>query len=67
MRAKDFQQLNNASKIVGIVIEICALLQIFLPILENRELLTQVLATESMTIYKSEQNRPEKVLCVNVA
>ena len=38
------------------------MLQIFLPILENRELL----ATKSMTICYSEQNRPDKSLCVNV-
>ncbi len=50
---------------MGIVIKICALLQIFLPILENRELLTHVIATKSMTqmrdmsmtIYYSNQNR----------
>ena len=59
---------------MGIVIKICALLQIFLPILENRELLTHVIATKSMTqmrdmsitIYYSEQNRPDKSLCVNI-
>ena len=51
---------------MGIVIKIYALLQIFLQIFENRELLTQVLATKSMTIYYSEQNRPDKSLCVNV-
>ena len=48
------------------MIKICALLQIFLPILESGELLTQVLATISMTIYYSAQNRPDKSLCVNV-
>ncbi len=48
-RAKDIQQLINGRRIVGIVIKICALLQIFLPILENRELLTHVIATKSMT------------------
>ena len=70
---------NNSSteelRIVGIVIKICALLQIFLPILENRELLTHMIATKSMTqmrdnmsmtIYYSEQNRPDKLLCVNI-
>ena len=48
---------------MGIVTKICALLQTFLPILENRELLTYVMATKSMTqirdmsmtIYYSEQ------------
>ncbi len=34
---------------MGIVIKICALLQIFLPILENGELLAHVIATKSMT------------------
>ena len=73
LRAKDIQQLINGRRIVGIVIKICALLQIFLPILENGELLTHVIATKSMTqmrdmsmaIYYSEQNRPDKSLCVN--
>ncbi len=51
---------------MGIVIKICALLQIFLPILENRELSTQVLATKSIRIYYSEQNRADKWLCVNI-
>ena len=59
---------------MGIVIKICALLQIFLPILENRELLEHVIATKSMTqvrdmsmtIYCSEQHRPDKSLCVNI-
>ena len=51
---------------MGIVIKICALLQIFLPILENRELLAQSLATKSIRIYYSEQNRADKWLCVNV-
>ena len=51
------------------LLQICALLQIFLPIHENRELLTHVIATKfmtqmrdmSMTIYYSEQHRPDKV------
>ncbi len=49
---------------MGIVIKICILLQIFLPILENREWLTQVLATKSMQIYYSEQNRPDNLMAV---
>ena len=64
---RSMDELNNGRKIVGIVIKICALLQIFLPILENRELLTQVLAPKFMTIYYSQQNRPDKSLCVNIA
>ncbi len=66
--AKDSQQLINGRIIVGIVIKICVMLQIFLPTLENRELLMHVIATKSMTqmrdmsmtIYYSEQNRPDK-------
>ena len=48
------------------MIKICALLQIFLPILESGELLTQVFATVSMIIYYSGQNWLDKSLCVNV-
>ena len=47
--AKDIQQLINRRRIMRIVIKICALLQIFLPIHENRELLTHVIVTKSMT------------------
>ncbi len=47
---KDFQQLINGRRIVGIVIKICALLKTFLPILENRELLTHVIATKSICV-----------------
>ena len=36
----------NGRRIVGIEIKICALLQIFLPIFDNRELLTHVIATK---------------------
>ena len=49
---------------VGIVIKICALLQIFFPILEKRELLTQVLATKSMTIYYSEHAKSARQMAV---
>ena len=75
LRAKDIPCTPiNGRRIVGIVIKICALLQIFLPILEDGELLTHVIATKSMTqmrdmsmtIYYSEQNRPDKSLCVNI-
>ncbi len=70
--AKDIQQLINGRRIVGIVITSRALLQIFLPILESRELLTHVIATKSMTqmkdmsmtIYYSEQNRPDIQIAV---
>ncbi len=54
VNSKDFQQLNNGRKIVGIVINICSPLQIFLPILQDRELLTQVLAKESKAVLDAE-------------
>ncbi len=51
--AKDFQQRKKNR---------------FFPFLTiYHELLTQVFATKSMTIYHSEQNQPDKSLCVNVA
>ncbi len=49
---------------MGIVIKICTLLQIFLPILENRELLTHVIATKSMTQMRDMSvtiYRPDKI------
>ena len=66
LRAKDFQQLNNGRKIVGIVIKICALLQIFLSIHENHELLiTRDKIWDNLLQY-SDQNQSDKSLCVNL-